>query len=142
MEFEEKLFDTKDMRPINQLKAVSERYMNDDCSQMFNLSHKDTLRKYVDKNKEFKGEILFHKGNVFLFHTQNNIETQECQSMYIQQVSLADKLDYLPDGDIDDEKCQLVSAPKEVKQILIMAGTAGSPKSPPKSPSKNAKTPD
>lgn len=27
MEFEEKLFETKDMRPLNQLKLLSERYM-------------------------------------------------------------------------------------------------------------------
>lgn len=35
MEFEEKLFETKDMRPLNQLKALGERYNESAPSQMF-----------------------------------------------------------------------------------------------------------
>jgi len=143
MEFEEKLFETKDMRPLNQLKLLSERYMNSQPSQMFNLNHKDTLRKYVDKTKEFKGEILFFKNNVFVFHTDNNIKRDGMCYLSIKQVSLVAILAFLPDGDVDyhNHEFSNVLGGGSMRYITVEAGAPGSPpKSPPKSPGKVQKS--
>lgn len=94
--------ETRDMRPLNQLKTLSERYKDSSPSSMFVLNHMDTLRKYVDKTKEFKGEVVFYKDNVYVFHTENKIATDGLAFIAIKSAALSDKLDFLPDGDIDD----------------------------------------
>lgn len=104
------------------------------------MNHKDSLRKYVDKNVEFKGEILFHRDHAYIFHADNNIATEGFSYLHIKSIPLVDKLDYLPDGDIEDERVEYgncVTGGGSVKFMTIEAGAPGSPpKSPPKSPGK------
>jgi hypothetical protein len=103
MVFEEKIDESKDMRPLNQLKLLSERHKNSHPMDMFHQNHMEQLRKYVDKSEEFTGEVCFYESQAFVLKPDNYITTEGNCYMNIKTINLASQLDLLP-SDIDDEQ--------------------------------------
>lgn len=102
MVFDEKLDDSKDMRPLNQLKVLSERYSGSHPVDMFQQNHMEQLRKYVDKSEEFTGEIVFYEDHAFVMKPENQIASEGTSYMNIKSVKLSTQLDLLA-SDVDEE---------------------------------------
>jgi hypothetical protein len=103
MVFDGKLEDmSKDMRPLHQLKMLSEKYMGTHPMEMFQQNHMEQLRKYVDKSEEFRGEVVFFEKNAFLLKPENMLATDGCVYMNIKSVDLGKYLDHIEE-DVNEE---------------------------------------
>lgn len=89
MHFEEKLDDSKDMRPLHQLKVLSERHKNSHPMDMFYQNHMEQLRKYADKTEEFLGEVCFYENQAFVLKPDNYIASEGNCYMNIKTINLA-----------------------------------------------------
>ena len=136
-DFEEK----KDKRPLAQLRELHDKYAKHKASEMFLQNHREQLRKYVDKRVDFTGEIFFYKNFTYIFHTDNRLAKDGFACLLVKQLIVGDKIDYLPEGDIDvqDQTFQHVKQGTELKYFNIDSGD-GDQRSPgkSKSPSKRA----
>lgn len=91
------------MRPLHQLKILSERHKNSHPMEMFHQNHMEQLRKYVDKSEEFTGEVVFYENHAFILKPDDLLATEGAVYMNIKSITLADQLDLLP-SDVDDEQ--------------------------------------
>ena len=96
---------------------------------MFGQRHREQLRKYVEKTKDFKGDVVFHKQNAFIFNVDNQIQESGASYLTITSLNLMEKMDHLPAGDIDDQS-HPVAHIKKAGTFKYVSIESDGPKSP------------
>lgn len=122
-------FTATDVRPLAQYKKLSEKYAGLTPSEMFGQRHKEQLRRYIDKTKHFTGDVVFHKDHAYIFNVDNQIQESGTAYLTITSLNISEKLDLLPDGDIDDQS-HPVAHIKKAGTFKYVSIESDGPKSP------------